>query len=259
MKISINTPSYMKPDLVGVLKYLPQTRLFVCESEVEKYKKYHPKANYVVMEKGVQGNIARVRNYIIDHEFKRGMDAAVMIDDDVKFIAYFERVKRIRIKGKDFEAWVQKYSLLAKDLGVKLWGVNLNSDKQCYQEYTPFSFVSVVLGPFMVHLKNDLRYDERFFLKDDYDISLQHLNRYRRVLRLNKFYYIANLAGSGNGQKGGTSNVRTVKKEMEQIELLQKKWGESIVRIDKTKRNHMMKKKQTFDVNPIVRVPIGGV
>lgn len=259
MKISINTPSYKKSGDVDILDYLPMTRMFVCETEVDAYRKNYPDAEYIVMPKGVQGNIARVRNYIISHEFDRGIDAACMVDDDLRRVAYFEDCKRIRIAGDEFEAWVEKYSMIADEMGVKLWGVNLNCDKQSYRENTPFSFVSVVLGPFMVHLNNPLRYDERFFLKDDYDISLQHINKYRRVLRLNKFYYMAKLSGSGTGQVGGTSGARSVQREQDQIRLLQSKWGDQIVKFDGVERNHMMVKKRTFDINPVIRIPIKGV
>jgi hypothetical protein len=36
---------------------------------------------------------------------------------------------------------------------------------------------------------NDIRYDERIPLKEDYDLSLQHLNKFRKVLRFNKYFY----------------------------------------------------------------------
>lgn len=77
------------------------------------------------------------------------------------------------------------------------------------------------------------------------------MNRYRRTLRVNKFYY--NVKQSE--QVGGCATYRNVAKEREQFELLQKKWGKKIVREDVKKgqvRNH-------FDYNPIIKVPIKGV
>lgn len=259
MRISINCPSYQRAGAVGVLSYLPGARLFVCESEAAAYREKHPDATLVVMPAGVQGNIARVRNWMLEHEFDRGIDAVCMVDDDLRYVGRFRRRKRVRVPPAEIEAWVYKYSRVALESGAKLWGINVNNDNQAYREFSPFSFVSVVLGPFMVHLKNGIRYDERFFLKEDYDISIQHLNAYRRVLRLNAFFYMAGMGGSGTGQAGGISGIRNVEREFDQIELLQKKWGRLIVRMDKNVRNHFSKKKKLFDINPVVRVPIRGI
>ena len=43
---------------------------------------------------------------------------------------------------------------------------------------------------------------------------------------------------------------------MEHIEMLQKKWGTKIVKLDNSNKS---KKKKTFDINPIIKVPIKGV
>lgn len=260
MKITICTPSYRKPDLVSVTDYIPKTRLFVCESEIAEYKKKNKGAKFQVCKKGIQGNIARIRNHIVETGFSEGFDAVCMVDDDVQYLGYHENKKRVRIKKGDFHRWLLKNTVLAKEWGCYLWGVNLNQDKQSYREYTPFSLTSIILAPFCVHLKNPLRYDERFTLKDDYDFSLQHLNHHRRNLRLNKYFYVSNMAGSGSGQTGGTSTYRNLIREQEQIEMLKKKWGDKIVRLDSGKsRSHSTMKKQGFDINPLIKVPIRGV
>jgi hypothetical protein len=143
------------------------------------------------------------------------------------------------------------------DDGVKLWGINVNYDKQCYREYTPFSLTSYIGGPFMVHIDTDLRFDERLPLKEDYDYTLQHLNKYRKVLRVNKFFYVVKQME----QVGGCATYRNLEREIEQLNLLRKKWGSRIVQNDslENSRSHKSDKKRTFDVNPIIRVPIGGI
>lgn len=170
------------------------------------------------------------------------------------------RKKKHKIETDQFLDWVGKYSLLAQEFGAKVWGVNLNPDKQSYREYTPFSLLSVILGPFMVHLPHELRFDERMPTKDDYDMAIQQLNRYRKILRLNKFFYVNKMAGSGSGQIGGQAACRSVKREFLQNELLKKKWGRKIVRSDNNNRSHTTEKKKSFaDINPVVMVPIRGV
>ena len=259
MKITINAPSYKRCNGVDTLKYLPQTKIWVCETEAVEYKKENPGAEIISCKKGIQGNLCRIRNHILDSEFKGGADAVMLVDDDMQYIGYHFEKKRCRLSAEIVPNFLLKYSRMAKELGVKIWGLNCNQDKQSYREYTPFSMVSYIGGPFSVHLPNPLRFDEKLFLKEDYDLTLQHLNKYRRVLRLNKFFYVVKQGGSGTGQKGGQAIYRNIKVEMDQIELLQKKWGRHIVKHDFNPRSHSSKKKRNFDVNPVINCPIRGV
>ena len=260
MKITINSPSYKRPDGVDSLKYLPQTRIWVDAIEFKDYKKENPGAEIISCKKGIQGNLCRVRNHILESEFSRGIDAVLLIDDDMQYIGYHFEKKRCRLDSEMVPVFLQKYCLVAKELGAKLWGLNCNQDKQSYREYTPFSMVSYIGGPFSVHFPNPLRFDEKLFLKEDYDLTLQHLNKYRRVLRLNKFFYVVKQGGSGTGQKGGQANFRNISIERNQIKLLIKKWGDRIVKIDDGKsRSHSTTKNKKFDVNPIIKAPIRGV
>ena len=85
-------------------------------------------------------------------------------------------------------------------------------------------------------------------------MTIQQCNAYRRVLRLNMFHMVKN----AHGNKGGCSNYRTLEREREQFSLLQKKWGSRIVKRDDGKMKHQ-KRESTYDLNPIIKVPIGGV
>jgi len=139
---------------------------------------------------------------------------------------------------------------------VFLWGINVNPDPQCYREYTPFSTLSYVSASFSCFLKgNELIYDERFSLKEDYDMTLQQLNVHRHILRFNKFFY----EKKGAEQQGGCATYRNVEKELGQIKMLQKKWGDKFVKIDRNERSHSSTQEKTFDINPVITVPIAGV
>lgn len=257
MKISINAPSYKRPANVDVLNYLPGTKIWVDEGEYEEYRKNYPGSNIISCPKGIQGNICRIRNYIIDQEQKEN-DVVCIIDDDLKYVGYFENRIAHRIETEEeFINFIRKYSVLAQDLGVKLWGINVNPDKQNYREYTPFSFLSYIGSPFGCHLKTDLRYDERFSLKEDYDFTLQNLNKYRKVLRLNKWFYMVKQCE----QVGGCASYRNLDRELEQLEMLKKKWGGDIVKFEslKNSRSHNTNKKRSFDINPIIIAPTKGV
>lgn len=257
MKISVNVPSYKRASMVDTYHLLPSAKYWVHAFEAEEYKTANFGMNVAVLPDEIKGNIARVRNFILRSELEAGADVVVMIDDDVDHFAYWEENKRVKIfEEAEILNFIERYSVLAAEWGVKLWGINVNNDKQVYREYTPFSTLCYISGSFSCFLKgNDLFYDERFSLKEDYDMTIQQLNKYRQVLRVNKFYYLK----KGAQQVGGCAVYRNVEKELLQIEALKKKWGARIVSNDNGQRNHKTEKNRAFDINPVVRVPIKGV
>lgn len=254
MKISVAAPSYKRPNAVDTLTYLPSTKIYVDEKEADEYRKNYPKANIVAVESKYQGNVCRIRNKILeDHK----NEIVCIIDDDLRSIAYFEKDVDHKIPDEySFLAFLYKYTQMALDMDIRLWGINVNFDKQCYREYTPFSFTSYIGSPFMVHIRPELRFDERLSLKEDYDFTLQNLNKYRRTLRVNKYHYVVKQVD----QPGGCAAYRNMDREKEQLLLLQKKWGSDIVRIDAGKsRSHKSEKVRGFDINPIIHAPIVGI
>lgn len=261
MKITINCPSYKRPK-VETLKYIKNVKVWVDEKEYEEYIKANKgfEKNIIKVPEGIQGNVSRIRNYILDKEFENGADAVCIIDDDLKGLYRFENENGYAYTEKivteiEFEEFLQKYTNLCDEFGFKLWGVNLNKDKMNYKHCLPFNTKGIILGPFSVHIKNDIRYDEKLPLKEDYDLAIQHLNKYRGILRLNKYHY--NCKQSVN--PGGCASYRNYEREKEQLELLQKKWGKKIVKQDIKKQVKSKKEKMNIDYNPIIKVPIKGV
>ena len=255
MDISIVCPSYKRPSRVDTLIYLPSCTVYVSTVEEAEYKKHYPKANIVGVDPKYQGNVCRIRNKILD-DHQGGI--VLIIDDDLNYIGYHENKKMVKLKNEDeVKSFLHKYTVIALDLGVRLWGINLSPDRQNYREQAPFSLTSYIGSPFMVHINPELRFDERFSLKEDYDFTLQCLNRYRKVLRVNKFVYAVRQAE----QTGGVADYRNIDREMEQLKLLQKKWGKDIVKTESLKfsRNHRTSKVRNFDINPIIHPPIKGV
>lgn len=262
MRISVNCPSYKRPK-VETLQYLPFCQVWVDESEYEAYREANgPDAKIISCAKGIQGNLCRIRNHILKTEFENGADVVLIIDDDMKGVNYFETegtyaYTKHRVEAEDFLDFIEKYSIQAQEIGAYFWGVNVNMDNQCYRHYTPFSTTSYIGGPFQCFLKgNDCWYDERLPLKEDYDMTLQQLNKHRVVFRVNKYHYDVKQAE----QAGGCATYRNFEREKAQLELLQKKWGKDIVKNDLADRNHQSTKVKTkIDFNPVIRPPIKGV
>ena len=133
---------------------------------------------------------------------------------------------------------------MAKDLGVSLWGINLQSDPKFYREYSPFSLLSPILGTFSCHYKPILRYDENLFLNEDYDFFLKTINKYRKTLRFNKYYYKADHLE----RSGGCGAYRLKEFEIEQAEAMQKRWGNKVFKFDINK-----------STNGRINVPLKGI
>jgi len=256
MKIKVCVPSYKRPR-VKTLDYYPAASVYVCETEADEYREANKGADIVALPVGVQGNLCRARNWILDNESEK-FEAIIIIDDDIKGFYHFSQKNRYLIEPMEVDAFLQKWAFLAKELGVKFFGLNVNTDAQNYREYTPFSTLSYIGGPFQGFLKgNVLRYDEGLPLKEDYDMTLQQLNKYRKVLRFNMACYSA----KQSKQKGGCAAYRNFDRELEQLRKLQKKWGTKIVKFDERedRSNKATKKKKVIDYNPVIRVPIRGV
>lgn len=226
--ISVCIPSYKRPSNVKTLQICPWAKLYVDENEADEYRNGNPNANVIEIPNGIQGNIARVRNYILQEEFANGADAVCMMDDDIRHFGLFHGDERgfgyVRewITGEEFGKFVERGTELCDDMGLTMWGVNIIEANRQYHQSEPFSLVKPILGPFSVHLSNDYRYDESIPLKEDYDMFLQHLLRERAVLRMNMAFYVN---GGSDTAIGGCAASRNVKSEQRQFDMLRKKWG----------------------------------
>lgn len=259
MNISVCIPSYKRPK-VETLAYIPWAKVYVDEGEYEAYKEANPGANIISCAKGIQGNLCRIRNHIMRSEFEAGVEAVIIVDDDMQGLYLWKDGGNHTLVSEKIEQdwlmdFLEKYSTICRDLGFKMWGGNCNRDKMSYRTYSPFSFNGYLGGPFQCFIQgNQCFYDERLPLKEDYDMTLQQCNRYRGCLRLNFLTYDV----KQSEQAGGCATYRNLDREKEQFLLLQKKWGKDIVKEDKSNKGHSTKQKR-FDYNPIIKVPIRGI
>jgi hypothetical protein len=171
------------------------------------------------------GNIVNKRNWIL----KNIPRPLIMIDDDVKEICYFQSKENIPIKytlsKKLLNEFFENSFGLCKELNCKMWGINQNTDPLAYKQYSPFNLSKIILGPFQGHLEHDLTFDIQMGTKDDYDMALQHLRTYKKVLRLNKFSYEC----EHGDNKGGIVSYRSKDKEIEYCKRIMLKWGKKII------------------------------
>jgi hypothetical protein len=246
MKIGYFAPSYKRSyKSITQTKY-PFVTLIVKEDEADEYRNNGNTIETCPNE--IQGNIARVRNYIID-TYKDQYDAIVIVDDDCNKIGFWEEQKYRIFDADDLEEFFESMYILTKDFGFKYFGLNCVTDKGAYREHTPFSTNAFIGAPCSMIITDTIcRYDEEIPLKEDYDFTLQNLKKYGGALRANFASYDVKQAK----QVGGCASSRTNTEEERQFNLLQKKWGTKIIQTDKSS-------KRKFDFNPILKSPIKGV
>lgn len=246
MNIEYFAPSYKRPIKSDTQKRYEFISLVVCESQADDYIKNGNRV--VVCPDSAQGNLCRVRNWILNNLMKDN-DGIVLIDDDIRFLGRFNNGTQEKLDCDEVKDFFENGIVMCRDWGFKYFGMNCLPDKGAYKEYMPFSTNKVVLGPLSCHLReSEIRYDENIFLKEDYDISLQHAHKYGGLLRFNAYHYSC----KQSEQIGGCASSRNLEREKQHFYLLQKKWGSKIVQMDKSS-------KRGFDYNPRVHIPILGV
>lgn len=249
-------PSYKRPEPIKTLELFPTAQVYVAKEEKESYIKANPQADIREVPDGVQGNLCRVRNYILD----QNKDSAVVIlDDDISAILHMEVEGNIKcwkpVASEKLPSLFCKFADLVEEWGFDYFGLQCNSDSMVSRNITPFSTVSYIGGPVQGFLeRNTCRYDENLPLKEDYDMTLQQCNKRRGCLRFNMYCYHA----KQSVQAGGCASYRTILREKEQFEMLQKKWGSKIVKSDSSNKGRSSKEK-IIDYNPIIHIPIKGV
>lgn len=254
-ELNITIPSYKRWEDLPGYDYFKTAKYIVPESQYNDYVRGRDKKRFIAIPDSDDGNIVKKRNWIL----KNIPRPLIMIDDDVDKLTmceggeYFKehgRAKQmIPLTPEQAEGVFIQAANLAYMWGCPMFGFNINTDGRNYQQYKPFSLTQPILGPCSGHLEHDLLYDDKMDLKEDYDISIQALNKYRKILRINK--YAVNAAHKSN--KGGCVSYRTLEREEAACKAIEKKWGTHIIHYN------IEKGKYTSYLNGIVHIPINGV
>lgn len=252
--MNVIIPSYKRSHDLKGKDYFFMAKYCVPESQKDDYIKVVGLNRVIVLPDNEDGDIVKKRNWILKN-IERPL---IMIDDDVSEISYYENRKG-KLDGNHTKKTLDKnllieffkhYFNLANDFNCKMWGLAQNEDNRICKEFLPFNLTNVILGPFQGHLEHNLLFDSRVGTKDDYDMSLQQLRKYKKVLRLNKFHYLCDHGDN----KGGIVSYRSKEKEIEYCKQIMLKWGKKIIqyKIPPLKMADLLNAKK-------VNIPIKGV
>ena len=212
----IAVPSKGRAGLTTTNKILPNCVFYVPESEVHQYNGIVK--NIVGVPKEVRG-ITPTRNWILKNTDEKWV---VFLDDDVKDCGYLKLLERktIRIKIKDEKFWNDEFVKLfdlTEQLSYKIWGVKTESAPRSMYPYKPFLLKSYVTASCM-GIINDGEYyfDERYKVKEDYEICLRHIRDKGGILAARYLHW----ENDHWEQDGGCKDYRTVEIEKNCIKML---------------------------------------
>ncbi|MBL7961463.1 hypothetical protein JNL27_14610 [bacterium] len=216
-KMLIAVPSKNRAGLTTTEKILKSAVFFVPENEAHNYEKFL--SNEVVKVPNNVRGITPTRNWILRNNKEKRV---VFIDDDVKRCGWVKMKERnaeyIEIKTETF--WINEWMKLfdvCEQMNYKMWGLKTEGAPRSVYPNKPFNFKRYITASCM-GIINDGEYlfDERFVVKEDYEIGLRHMRDKGGVLGVNYIYW----ENEHWDKEGGCKDYRTIDVEIAAIKLL---------------------------------------
>ena len=198
-------------------KILPSAVMYVPETEAHQYEQFN--TSVVSVPADVRG-ITATRNWILKNTDERWV---VFVDDDVLAQGWVKMgewsCRHTKMTEHEWENTCAMLFDVIECMGWKVWGVATQGAPRAVYPYKPFLFRSYVTASFMGMVNDGTMYfDERFRVKEDYEICLRHIKKYGGVLCARHVYW----ANSHWGDDGGCKDYRTQGVEAEAIKMLVK-------------------------------------
>lgn len=222
--INVVIPSYKRAGDLKGKDYFGMAKYVVQESQVEEYANVVGRDRVIGMPDEEDGEITKKRNWILNNVPR----PLIMIDDDVSGLVYWikDNYLRKKLPSDVLDELFEQMVSMAEQFGVKMFGMAQNHDDRSHLAFEPFSLSKITLGPFQGHLDHHLKFDSRVGSKDDYDMALQQLAMYGKILRFNNFAYEC----EHGDNSGGIVSYRTKEKEIEYCKQIMLKWGKKVIR-----------------------------
>jgi hypothetical protein len=209
-------PSKGRPAGVRSQTFLTCAHVYVPESEMADYARAGVK-NLVSVPDRVKG-ITATRNWILDNVKDRRV---VMLDDDLQLQGwtrlFAHHAKQKRMREKDWLRESEKLFDITEQLRYRIWGVATHSSLRAIYPFKPFLFRSYVTASFMGILNDGrTRFDERFPVKEDYELTLRCIKQDGGIVAARYLYW----QNTHWTDKGGCAAYRTQIMELQAIKLL---------------------------------------
>lgn len=171
------------------------------------------------------GTLCDNRNEALNYSWDNGQDC-IQTDDDLIGIKLAYSKDTNDNKDITFKETIDIMDDAFFQMGLKfkLAGVAPTINNFFYNPNKPISIRHFIVGNIMLIKKCGLYFDTNLKVKEDFDYTLQHIQKFGGVVRCNNI--LANLKHRTN--KGGCVEYRTELVEQEAIKYLKEKWGSAI-------------------------------
>ena len=170
------------------------------------------------------------RNFALEHAFENN-NICIQLSDDIKKVTTNKNFFKKKIVKLD-EAIEDIVSKFIKIKGVYLMGVP-PTDNYFFANKLVLEN-KFCIGDMLFVKPNELRFDTQLSLKEDYDYTLQHIQK-AKVLRYQKYLFTF----KHYSNKGGAVDIRNDKEEQKNIMILKYKWGDKI-RLNSKRKNEIL-------------------
>lgn len=181
-------PSYQRAGRASTIDFL-RGGVYGCEDiivstqtedDYQAYKKAYAGKATIIYREG--NSVGDNRNTLLEWAQKNGVSFAVMLDDDVKSIRFINGSRATTAK-QVHELFVRCFRIASGE-GSPLWG--------CYPcdnrlSMKPSVKCTLLTGACMGFLDMSIRFDNRYRIKEDYELSLRLMRQGKKPLRFNSF------------------------------------------------------------------------
>ena len=176
------------------------------------------------------GNLMQSRNFALEHAYKNKLICVQLSDDIKKVVVNKNFGEPVNVK-LDFAIndIIEKFN---KVKGIKLLGIPPTDN--FFFAKSIISKNTFCIGDMLFVKPTELRFDEQLTLKEDYDYTLQHKERFGCV-RYQKYLFTF----QHYTNDGGAVDVRNDAEEQKNIRILKSKWGDK-VRLNPKRKNEIL-------------------
>lgn len=218
-------------DKVGSTKVV-----FFVKDETDKENYLNNGASEVV----ISGSLMDSRNASLDYCFARDK-ICIQLSDDL------EKIMVNDFTGKRTHEYVKVVdvveSIITHFIESKYYFAGFPPTNNPFFALKEIDINKFIVGDFIIVKPNELRFDTKLRLKEDYDYTLQHIESKGGCIRyggfLNSFKHYSN--------KGGAVDYRTNSLEQETIKYLKQKWG-NCVKENPKRENEILLNKKSFEI-----------
>lgn len=188
------------------------------------------KYNCFLLPDGVQGNISRVRNFILNYARDKKISSFVMCDDDISILYKYDaeiKSRRREINPIIFDNILNCFdNLFIENEKCIGWTISETEQPRDYKGKIDCNNACFMSGTFSIYFTDriNFEFDENLSLKEDYDFTLQALTSGKIIYRFKGLCYKPERATLNIKNFGGCSTYRTKEKELQQIKLMEQKW-----------------------------------